>query len=227
MILKSPVNPQQGYVYSGLSFYLWPEVLEHLTGEEYETYLKNTFYKPLGATTLTYNPSRYFDIDRIIPTENDTFFRHIQIQGVVHDEGAAMMNGVSGNAGLFGTAKDLTKLMQMYLNMGTYGGERYISEITMKKFTFCHYCNEGVTRGLGFDKPLLKNKERGMPAMDASENSFGHSGYTGMFTWADPDSGILFVFCSNRVYPTRANNKIAELHIRPLMHQVIYDAIID
>ena len=227
MIRKSPVNPEQGYVYSGLAFYLWPEVLERLTGQDYETYLKTTFYRPLGATTLTYNPSRFFDINRMIPTENDTFFRHIQIQGVVHDEGAAMMQGVSGNAGLFGMANDLAKLMQMYLNMGTYGGERYLSEPTMKKFTFCHYCNEGVTRGLGFDKPLLEHKERGMPAVDAGENSFGHSGYTGMFTWADPDSGILFVFCSNRVYPTRANNKIAELHVRPLMHQAVYDAIIE
>jgi CubicO group peptidase (beta-lactamase class C family) len=115
----------------------------------------------------------------------------------------------------------------MYLNMGTYGGDRFISENTMKKFTFCHYCNEGVRRGLGFDKPMLEHKEEGTPAVDAGENSFGHSGYTGMFTWADPDSGILFVFCSNRVYPTRENNKIGQLNIRPMMHQVIYDARTD
>ena len=166
-------------------------------------------------------------MDRIIPTENDTFFRHMQIHGVVHDEGAAMMDGVSANAGLFGSANDLAKLMQMYLNMGTYGGERYISENTLQKFTFCHYCNEGIRRGLGFDKPLLENKDKGTPALDAGPNSFGHSGYTGMFTWADPDSGILFVFCSNRVYPTRENNKIADLNIRPTMHQAIYDSRMD
>jgi CubicO group peptidase (beta-lactamase class C family) len=96
----------------------------------------------------------------------------------------------------------------------------------MKKFTSCQYCNEDVRRGLGFDKTLIENQERGTPAVDAGENSFGHSGYTGMFTWADPDSEILFVFCSNRVYPTRENNKISELNIRPSMHQVVYDAIL-
>lgn len=227
MILKSPVDPSQGYVYSGLSFYLWPEVLETLTGEAYEEYLKKTFYRPLGANSLTFNPYKHFSLGQIVPTENDTFFRKIQIHGVVHDEGAAMMDGLSANAGLFGSANDLAKLMQMYLNMGTYGGERFINQNTLREFTFCHYCNEGIRRGLGFDKPLIENRERGMPAKDAGDNSFGHSGYTGMFTWADPDSGILFVFCSNRVYPTRNNNKIADLSIRPKMHQAVYDAIID
>jgi CubicO group peptidase (beta-lactamase class C family) len=181
----------------------------------------------LGATTITYNPYKHFALDQIVPTENDTFFRHMQIHGVVHDEGAAMMDGVSANAGLFGSANDLAKIMQMYLNMGSYGGEQYISQGTMKKFTLCHYCNEGIRRGLGFDKMLIENKEMGMPAKDAGDDSFGHSGYTGMFTWADPDSGILFVFCANRVYPTRLNNKIADLSIRPKMHQVVYDAILD
>ena len=227
MILKSPVNPDQGYVYSGLSFYLWPEILERLTGDTYEAYLKSTFYRPLGANTLTFNPYKHFSLSQIVPTENDTFFRKMQIHGVVHDEGAAMMNGLSANAGLFGSANDLAKLMQMYLNMGSYGGEQFISEGTLRKFTFCHYCNEGIRRGLGFDKPLIENRERGMPAVDAGPNSFGHSGYTGMFTWADPDTGILFVFCSNRVHPTRLNNKIAELSIRPKMHQVVYDSRID
>ncbi len=227
MIRKSPVIPDQGYLYSGLSFYLWPEVIEKLTGTNYERYLKDSIYHRLGAYTLTYNPYKYFSKDQIIPTENDTFFRKVQIHGVVHDEGAAMMDGVSANAGLFGTAHDLAKLMQMYLNMGVYGGEQFITRPTMKKFTACHYCNEQVRRGLAFDKPLIQNKERGMPAKAAGEDSFGHSGYTGTFTWADPQNGILFIFLSNRVYPTRENNKIAELNIRPKMHQVVYDARIN
>lgn len=224
MIRKSPVHPEQGYLYSGLSFYLWPEIIENLTGTDYEQYLKDSIYHILGAFTLTYNPFKYYDLDRIIPTENDTFFRKVQIHGMVHDEGAAMMNGVSANAGLFGTTTDLAKLMQMYLNYGEYGGYRFISRPTLKNFTAYHYANENVHRGLGFDKPPLKNKEAGMPSKDAGEDSFGHSGYTGTFTWADPDTGILFVFMSNRVYPTRENNKIASLSIRPKMHQVIYDA---
>jgi beta-N-acetylhexosaminidase len=204
MIRKSPVDPDQGYLYSGLSFYLWPEIVEKLTGKGFEEYLKDSIYHILGAYTLTYNPFKYYDLDRIIPTENDTFFRKMQIHGWVHDEGAAMMDGVSGNAGLFGTTTDLAKLMQMYLNMGEYGGYRFITRPTMKSFTAYHYANENVHRGLGFDKPLFKDKERGMPAKDAGED--------------------LFVFMSNRVYPTRENNKIASLSIRPKMHQVIYDA---
>jgi CubicO group peptidase (beta-lactamase class C family) len=221
---KSPVHPEQGYVYSDLSFYFWPGVVENLTGMDYETYLKDSIYHILGANTLTYNPYKYYGLERIVPTENDTFFRKIQIHGLVHDEGAAMMNGVSGHAGLFGTTIDLAKIMQMYLNMGEYGDYRFISRPTLKKFTAYQYANEKVRRGLAFDKPLLADRENGMPAKDAGEDSFGHSGYTGTFTWADPDTGILFVFMSNRVYPTRENNKIADLSIRPKMHQVIYDA---
>ncbi|MCH7512409.1 MAG: serine hydrolase [Bacteroidetes bacterium] len=224
MIRKSKLLPEEGYVYSGLSFYLYPEIVENLTGKDFETHLKNTFYKPLGAYTITYNPWKHFSPDRIIPTEVDTFFRKELLHGVVHDEGAAMMNGVSSNAGLFTTAGDLAKLMQMYLNMGTYGDKRYISRNTLEKFTFCHYCEEGNRRGLAFDKPVLENKAEGIMAIDASHRSFGHSGYTGTFTWADPETGILFIFLSNRVHPTRENRKLYQLNIRPAMHQAIYDA---
>jgi beta-N-acetylhexosaminidase len=225
-IKKSDLLEKEGYVYSGLSFYLYPQIIENLTGQEYENYLKNNIYRPLGASTITFNPMRFYPKDRMIPTEVDTFFRKTPLQGVVHDEGAAMMNGISSNAGLFATTLDLAKLMQMYLWQGTYGGERYIEQSTMELFTACHYCNEGNRRGLAFDKPVLENKENGSTAIDASAHSFGHSGYTGTFAWADPDSGILFIFMSNRVYPTRDNRKLYQLNVRPSMHQVIYDAII-
>lgn len=224
-IKKSPVNKDQAYLYSGLSFYLYPEIVEKLTGGDYETYLKQNFYKPLGASTITYNPLRYYPADKMVPTEIDTFFRMEPLRGTVHDEGAAMMKGVSSNAGLFGTTLDLAKLMQMYLWMGAYGGEQYISPNTMEKFTFCHYCNEGDRRGLGFDKPVLGDRSNGSTAIDASERSFGHSGYTGTFAWADPENGALFIFMSNRVYPTRNNPKLYQLNVRPTMYQIIYDAI--
>ncbi len=226
MIKKSPLNDKPGYVYSGLSFYLYPEIIEKLTGQDYEQYLKTHIYKPLGASTLTYNPMRFYPKDRMIPTEVDTFFRKVPLQGVVHDEGAAMMRGVSANAGLFGTTLDLAKLMQMYLWRGRYGGRQFISANTMEIFTACHYCQEGNRRGLGFDKPVLEDKEKGATAFDASRHSFGHSGYTGTFAWADPDTGILFVFMSNRVYPTRLNRKLYQLNVRPAMHQAIYDALL-
>jgi len=227
MILKSDLLEEEGYVYSGLSFYLYPEIVSKQTNEDYEKHLKNTFYRPLGANTITYNPYRYFSLDRIIPTEVDTFFRKVPLHGRVHDEGAAMMDGVSSNAGLFASTNDLAKLMQMYLNMGTYGGEQFITENTLEKFTFCHYCEEGNRRGLAFDKPVIENKELGSTAIDAGMSSFGHSGYTGTFAWADPETGILFIFMSNRVYPTRYNSKLYQLNIRPAMHQIIYDARID
>jgi beta-N-acetylhexosaminidase len=224
MIRKSPLNEKPGYVYSGLSFYLYPEIIEKLTGEDFETYIKSNIYKPLGASTLTYNPMRYYPKERMIPTEIDTFFRQVPLQGVVHDEGAAMMRGVSSNAGLFGTALDLAKLMQMYLWQGKYGGEQFIAANTIDLFTTRHYQNEGNRRGLAFDKPVLEDKENGSTAIDASDRSFGHSGYTGTFAWADPETGILFIFMSNRVYPTRLNPKLSQLNVRPSMHQAIYDA---
>ena len=225
-IRKSKLLEEEGYVYSGLSFYLYPEIIEQLTGDDFEGYLKSNIYEPLGATTLTYKPMRFYPKDRMIPTEIDTFFRKIPLVGVVHDEGAAMMNGVSSNAGLFGTTLDLAKLMQMYLWKGTYGGEQLISSNTIDLFTACHYCGEGNRRGLAFDKPVLVDRANGSTAIDASVRSFGHSGYTGTFAWADPDAGVLFIFMSNRVYPTRLNRKLYQLNVRPSMHQVIYDSFV-
>ena len=148
-----------------------------------------------------------------------------QLHGTVHDEGAAMMDGISGNAGLFSTANDLAKLMQMYMQWGTYGGERYIDESALKEFARCQYCEEGNRRGLGFDKPLIENRENGSTAEDASDHAFGHSGYTGTYTMADPENGLLMIFMSNRVYPTRDNPKLYQLNVRPGIHQALYDAL--
>ncbi|MCD6354415.1 MAG: serine hydrolase, partial [Prolixibacteraceae bacterium] len=228
-IRNSKLLPLKEYVYSGLSFYLYPEIITKLTGVPYEKYLKRTFYKPLGATTITFNPSKHFPLKQIIPTEIDDFFRKERIRGFVHDEGAAMMGGVSGNAGLFGTTNDLAKLFEMYLQKGYFGGHRYISEKTLNEFSRIQFPENKNRRGLGFDKPLIDNNKNELrdayPAVDASKNSFGHSGFTGTFAWADPDNGLLFIFMSNRVYPTRENHKLYELNIRTAMHQAIYDSI--
>ncbi len=224
-IKKSELLKEKKYKYSGLSFYLYPQIISNLTGIDYENYLKNVFYKPLGAYTLTFNAYKYFDKKHVIPTEFDTFFRKKQIHAYVHDEGAAMMGGISGNAGLFGKTEDLAKLMQMFLNFGFYGNQRFISETTLKEFTKCQYPKNENRRGLGFDKPLLKNKKYGSVSINTSMNSFGHSGYTGTFVWADPKNKLLFIFMSNRVYPTRNNPKIYRLNIRPSIHQVFYDAL--
>ncbi|MBI5917120.1 MAG: serine hydrolase [Bacteroidetes bacterium] len=221
-----PLNEKPGYVYSDLSFILYPKVVEKLTGEPLEKYLNETFYGPLGATTLTYNPLLRFPVGSIVPTERDTFFRKTQVHGTVHDETAAMLGGVSGHAGLFGSANDLAKLVQLYLNGGEYGGERFISEAAVREFTRCQFCGEGNRRGLGFDKPLIEyDPAQSYVAKDASPASFGHSGYTGTFFWADPAYNLQVIFLSNRVYPDRSHTGLSDLNIRPRVQQVVYDAM--
>jgi CubicO group peptidase (beta-lactamase class C family) len=228
-IHDEPVQKARKYVYSDLSFHLWPKIIEKITGKKYETYLKEQFYKPLGAQTLTYNPLRYFNRDRIIPTERDTFFRMELLHGYVHDEGAAMLGGVSGNAGLFGTAEDLAKLWQMYLWKGSYGGKQFLAPSILDEFTRYQYASLGIRRGLGFDKPLIGNDsldfDNCYPCPSASPSSFGHSGYTGTFVWADPTNGLLYVFLCNRVYPTRDNNKLTDLYIRKSVLQALYEGV--
>ena len=230
-LIRSKLLPRKKYTYSGLSFYLYPRIIENLTGNDYENYVKQNFYRPLGAYTITYNPYKHFPLKRIVPTEIDDFFRQEALCGFVHDEGAAMMAGISGNAGLFGTTNDLAKLFEMYLQKGYYGGRRYISEKTIDEFTRIQYPENENRRGLGFDKPLIDNNENELedayPAISASTKSFGHSGFTGTFAWADPENNLLFIFMSNRVYPTRENQRLYELNIRTEMHQAIYDSIVE
>jgi beta-N-acetylhexosaminidase len=223
-IKESPLNEKAGYVYSDLSFYLYPVIVERLTGKPFEQYLKEQFYTPLGATTLTFNPERFYPHHRIVPTEIDSLFRKQLLHGTVHDEGAALLGGISGHAGLFGNANDLAKLMQMYLQKGQVAGRRYISEATLATYTSCQFCPTN-RRALGFDRINSPYIENGNAARGASAESFGHSGFTGTFTWVDPQHDLVYVFLSNRVYPTRENNKLSQLNTRTAVQQVIYDAI--
>jgi len=181
----------------------------------------------MGAATLGFKPKTKKYPNAIVPTEMDTVFRKGLVKGWVHDENAALMGGISGNAGLFGTARDLFILMQMYQNYGIYDGHRYLSEATLEEFTKVQYSENDNRRGLGFDKPLLNNRElpisEAYPAMDASMDSFGHSGFTGTFIWADPINQLVFIFLSNRVYPTRDNRNLYELNIRTQLHQLFYE----
>lgn len=223
-IRKAPLNEEEGYKYSGLSFLLYPQIIQDLTGQSYEDYLQKHFYNPLGATTVNFNAYKHLPPNRIVPTEYDSLFRKSQAHGMVHDEAAAMLGGVSGNAGLFANANDLAKIMQMYLNGGTYGDRRYIKEETMKEWSRVQFPEKGNRRGLGFDKPELVY-EVGATAKSASKESFGHSGFTGTFTWVDPENGLLYVFLSNRVYPTRDNPKLSQFNTRTNVLQVLYDAL--
>lgn len=219
-IKTSPVKPEQGYVYSDLHYYTYPSLFTKLTGIDWETYLKKT-YKAIGANSLTYNPLRFYDKIQIVPTEYDSFFRKSLIHGRVHDEGAAMLNGISGHAGLFGNANDLMKLMQLYLQKGSYGGKQFIKSNVVEQCTQYQFPDIKNRRGIAFDKLDFDKKVTNGPR-SASDESYGHSGFTGTFTWIDPKYNLVYVFLSNRVYPTRDNGKISTLNIRTEVGEAIY-----
>jgi beta-glucosidase-like glycosyl hydrolase/CubicO group peptidase (beta-lactamase class C family) len=223
-IRDSPLNEKEGYVYSDLSFILYPQIVKTLSGENFEDYLKNHYYRKLGANTLTFNPKRFYKLEDIVPTERDTFFRMTQLHGQVHDEAAAMLGGLSGHAGLFGDANDVMKVWQMYLQQGYYGGQQLLSKDALLEFTRYQYPETGSRRGIGFDKPTFKYS--GNAPKYASPSSFGHTGYTGIMTWADPAWKLNYVFLSNRVYPTRENSKISTLNIRTAIMDVVYQELL-
>ena len=226
VINRSEVSEEKTYRYSGLAFLLFPEIISRLTGTDYETYLQQTFYEPLGCETLLFNPMEKGLFGRMVPTERDTLFRKDLTLGWVHDENAALLGGVSGNAGLFGSAADLWKIMQLYQNYGSFNGKRYLPEAVVKEFTRVQYPDNENRRGLGFDKPLIGNNSLPMaeayPAPGAGSDSFGHSGFTGTFVWADPENQLVFIFLSNRVYPSRENRNLYTLNLRTALHQVFY-----
>lgn len=227
-IKKSELEKEKKYLYSGLLFYLLPNVVEKISHEEFTGYLDANFYTPLGAGTLTYNPNLKFKLNRIIPTESDFFFRKSAIRGSVHDEGAIMMSGISANAGLFSNANDLAKLMQMYLNKGSYGGKQFVTTATIGEFTKYQFPENRNRRGLGFDKPSLGERlPNGNTAISASDASYGHTGFTGTMVWMDPETKLLYVFLSNRVHPTRDNTILYKLNTRTNIQQVLYDAILE
>jgi beta-glucosidase-like glycosyl hydrolase/CubicO group peptidase (beta-lactamase class C family) len=222
-IATSPLNTAQGYLYSDLHYYLYPEMIKKITGLSFENYLNQTFIS-LGASSLCFNPTEKFRIEKIVPTEYDSIFRQQLIHGYVHDEGAALMGGVSGHAGLFGNANDLTKLMQMYLQQGYYGGIQYINPKVLEKCTSYQFPEEKNRRGIGFDKKDFNPTIQNAPVL-ASPQSYGHSGFTGTYVWIDPKYNLVYIFLSNRVYPTRNNNKISTMNIRTEVGNQIIKAI--
>ena len=227
-IRESDLLETKKYVYSDFFFILAPWIVQNITEERFDRYLQEEFYDPLGATSLMFNPARSFSPADIVPTENDFFFRNKLIHGDVHDEGAILLGGISGHAGLFSNANDLAKLMQMYLNGGVYGGQRYLQEKTINEFTRTQFPNNNNRRALGFDKPNLEYKGvSNNTAKGASRASFGHTGFTGTMVWMDPEHRLLYIFLSNRVSPSRDNNRLSQLNTRTQVQQVLYDALED
>lgn len=227
LIFRQIINEKLGekkYLYSDLGYYFMQRIIEKQSGVGMDRFLDSTIYAPLGLATLGYSPLDRFSKERITPTEFDRVFRNQLIHGDVHDPGAAMMGGVAGHAGLFSNANDLGILMQMFLNGGHYGGADFFTQEIISDFTKCQFCDADNRRGAAFDKPL-RDGSPGPSCGCTDLEAFGHQGFTGTVTWADPGENVVYVFLSNRVYPNAGNKKLSEMNIRTDIQKVFYDAI--
>lgn len=225
-LVKDSKLGEKKYRYSDLGFYYLPKIVEMVTNQSFEDYLDENFYKPLNLNHLYYKPLNHISKNNIAPTENDKTFRMQQLQGDVHDQAAALMGGVSGHAGLFGNARDLAVMLQLLLDDGYANNRQFLSGYTIKKFTSAPYKDNMNRRGIGFDKPEVDPAvEYYTPARQSSMKSFGHTGFTGTFVWADPENNLIVIFLSNRVYPDAENNKLAKNDIRTKIHEMFYEAV--
>ena len=222
-IIESELRRNKNYRYSDLGFYLMARVVEARTGQPLDRYVRERFYQPLGLESLTFNPWQMGKTDHVVPTEEDRYFRYGRLQGYVHDMGAAMLGGVSGHAGLFGNARDLAALMQMLLQGGHYGGQRFLAEATIQTFTKRH--PRSSRRGLGFDMLQLDTSYPANMSEMASMETFGHLGFTGTCVWTDPRTEVIYVFLSNRTFPYMNNYKLNRLDTRPRIQNQVYRAL--
>ncbi len=201
------------YRYSDWGFIYMQRIVESITGRPLDRLADSLFYAPLGMNNTEYLPLKRIAKTRIPPTEKDSLYRKQTIQGTVNDPTASLLGGVAGHAGVFGNANDLAKLLQLYLNGGTYGGERYFADSTVNKFTECAACKKGNRRGLGFDKPEPDADKDSPIGREWSLASYGHSGYVGNLCWVDPERDLIVIFLSNRSYPND-DKKLNKLNIR-------------
>ncbi|NNK83027.1 MAG: serine hydrolase [Flavobacteriaceae bacterium] len=225
IIKDSELLERLKYRYSDLPYYLLKKFIENHYDQSLDELVHHRLYKPLGANYSTYKPREKFDLNDIVPTEEDDYYRYQKIHGFVHDMGAAMQNGVGGHAGVFSNANDIAKIMQMYLQNGTYGGKRFFKTQTIEKFNTCYFCEHDNRRGIGFDKPQLE--EEGPTCGCVSMTSFGHSGFTGTYAWADPEEDLVYVFLANRTYPVAGKNRLLSENIRTEIQRLIYESLID
>ena len=223
-ILTSAIGPKGKYIYSDNDYIFLGKVVEQLTGMPMDKYVLQNFYEPMQLQSTGYDPLLRNRKEDIAPTENEKIFRTQLIQGTVHDPGAAMMGGVAGHAGLFSNAYDLAAIMQMLLNGGSFKGKQYFKKQTVDLFTAYH--SNSSRRGFGFDKPEKDNATRKepYPSLHSSPLTFGHTGFTGTSAWADPATGMVFIYLSNRVYPD-GNSTMLKLNVRSKIMDVLYEAI--
>ncbi len=211
------------YRYSDLGFYMMYVLAERLLNQPMDEFLSQNLYDPLGMSSTAFNPLCKFPIINMVPTEDDKTFRHSLVWGTVHDQIAAMNGGVSGHAGLFGNAIDLAKLGQMHLQGGEYGNQKFFDKEVIDLFTSPQ--NEDNRRGLGWDKPDPEDKEHTPTSVYASPSTYGHRGFTGTVIWVDPQYDLIYVFLSNRIYPSMSNGKLNDLDVRKRIHDVVYESI--
>lgn len=215
------------YVYSDLGFILMGDLIQTVSGQRLDIFVNRHFYSPMGLCHTFYNPMDHgIDSLTIAPTEYDDHYRMRLVQGVVHDENAYVMGGISGHAGLFSNADDVARILQMLLDGGVYDGKRYLKAETIALFNTRHYSAQGCRRGLGFDKPLISG-HGGSACPEASPVSYGHTGFTGTMVWVDPDCGMIYIFLSNRVHPNATPNKLANMNIRTKIQSELYKAVKD
>ena len=223
-VIGSPLLDSLYYKYSDLPFYLFKNFLEKKYKKPLNDLADEFLYKPLGLERTLFNPWKFVPKDEIVPSEIDDYFRHRELRGYVHDMGAAMQGGIGGHAGLFSNAEEVYYIMQMYLQKGSVNGYEFITSKTFDEFNRCYYCDKGNRRGVGFDKPQLKGE--GSTCGCVSKVSFGHMGFTGTYAWADPDQELIFVFLSNRTYPSMSNNLLGQKNVRTRMQALVYKALI-
>ncbi|XMO86358.1 glycoside hydrolase family 3 N-terminal domain-containing protein [Algibacter sp. AS12] len=225
IIRKSELLETKRYRYSDFPYYILKKFIEYHYDRTLDELVQSHFYESLGANYTLYNPYHKISSKKIVPTEIDDYYRYQKVHGYVHDMGAAMQNGVGGHAGVFSNANDVAKIMQMYLQKGYYGGKRYLKPETVDKFNTCYYCRNNNRRGIGFDKPQLGDS--GPTCGCVSMTSFGHSGFTGTYAWADPEEEIVYVFLANRTFPHAGKNLLLRENIRTDIQRLIYEAIED
>lgn len=233
LIAQSSLNADKSYCYSDFGFMLLADMVERVSGLSLDTYVSRYFYQPMGLQNTLFNPMKTGDGDEgyiraeIAPTEQDSLRQeHLGfIWGSVHDPNAYAMGGVSGHAGLFSTAAEVARLMQMLLNGGELDGRRYLNRKTIETFTSRHFEKQGNRRALGFDKQLFAPSPNGQVCPEASQASYGHTGFTGTIVWVDPEYDLVYVFLSNRVHPSASTNKLAQMNTRTEIQSIIYNDI--
>lgn len=224
LIAASKLNATNDYCYSDFGFILLADMVERLSGQPLDVYVKRHFYDPMGLTAMVFNPlAAGVSPTLIAPTEQDSL-RGL-ICGQVHDPNANALGGVSGHAGLFSNAREVALLMQMLLNGGELNGHRYLKEKTVATFTSRHFAKQNNRRALGFDKQLFTPSASAQTCPEATQASYGHTGFTGTMLWVDPDYSLVYVFLSNRVHPSATPNRLAQMNTRTQIQSLLYNDI--